>query len=180
MTHSVGLLWRTLFFMNLARVANSSVVCVSAADACAGLILAIMTVRALPPSESCTGETWEVLKDLPLFDLVVCRLNSYMRFGTSRLVAGIVENRALSTPPHITPHCQQTQAYTHLQQPCERALPERRRPLSFAYALNHPPQCGQRQVDATRLLQALAACATALLALTACEQAGTWWGRLVA
>lgn len=46
-----------LFLMNLARVANSSVVCVSAADACAGLMFAIMTVLALPPSESCGHHT---------------------------------------------------------------------------------------------------------------------------
>ena len=44
---------RTRFFTHLARVAKSSVLCVSAADACAGLMLAIITVLALPPSEPC-------------------------------------------------------------------------------------------------------------------------------
>lgn len=43
-----------LFFTCLARRAKSSVLDVSATHDTAGLMLAIITVRALPPSESCS------------------------------------------------------------------------------------------------------------------------------
>lgn len=45
--------FHTLFFMSLARCANRSVLSVSAMQALAGLMLAIMKVLELPPSESC-------------------------------------------------------------------------------------------------------------------------------
>lgn len=54
-----------LFFTDLARVANSSVDCVSAADACVGQMVAIMIVFALPPSESC-GQQCQVLERDPM------------------------------------------------------------------------------------------------------------------
>lgn len=44
---------RTLFLSSLAPRANSSVICVSSANATAGLMLQMSIVLALPPSDSC-------------------------------------------------------------------------------------------------------------------------------